>query len=389
MSGQRIESTRRLLAPQTTRGSRRVQRLFTRGQRERAAASRAPVQRQGPAMPAAEPAAEAAQAYKVVLNGETKYMTEAEYKAEVKRVTKNIRGKVKIWRDHLRWQKKAHQRWEKETHNWAGVISDIVGGVVPPLPGIWDRPDIWLKSVEAALGAGNLTNAVKSFASFEKSYKEVESEWHTYLEKSIGGAESAVTALEITRDVSFAVAGALGAVVLVPTGASLIVAGGISAGVGAGFKGVEEVATRLSEMNSGLRKEFDIGGMFKSMGMAAVTGFAGALTGGFLSKKFYPLVFKGLSSSVMKELTEELGEEVIEKIFITGGDKLMREFISGVGSTALNETIKAAMSELESGKNVTPEKFTKTVAYEFSTGTAAGQFKDFMIKYATSAGLKK
>jgi hypothetical protein len=161
--------------------------------------------------------------------------------------------------------REAHQWFLREVHNWVSVISDIFAGVVPPPVEIWDLPEIWLQGAERAIDEGLWDYAVECVQRAEREYNEQHRVWYNYWEATIGGAERAVTALETTCNVSFAVAGALGGTVLAPAGASLIVSAGISAGVGAGLKAAEEISTQMSEWAHGLREGFNFGQMFRNM----------------------------------------------------------------------------------------------------------------------------
>jgi len=330
----------------------------------------------------AKDAGETKMAYRVTVNGEVRYLTPEQYALEKKKAISGLRSSIWLIRARSKSGKESHKQFMKETHTWVGVISDIVAGVVPPSPAIWDLSEIWLKAAEEALANGNLPLAVKNVKRAEKRYNEAQEKWYKYRQATIGGAEVTVKGLEITRDVSFAVAGAIGGAVLAPVGASMIVSGGVSAGVGAGFKAVEEAATQLSEIGYGLRKEFDFGKMFKEMGMSAVTGFAGSLTGGALKEKFFPKVIQGISGDILREVSEATGEKITAEMFQTTGQRLLRDFMAGAGSNALNEAIKAVLSKMETGKKLTPEQFANEVAYQFTTGEGAGQFVEWVKQFA-------
>jgi len=332
-------------------------------------------------VPPAQDAGEIKMAYRVVVNGEVRYLTPEQYALERKKAISGLRSSIWLIRARSQSGKQSHQRFMKETHNWVGVISDIVAGVVPPTPAIWDLAEIWLKAAEDALANGNLPLTVKNIKRAEKRYNEACEKWYKYRQATIGGAEATVKGLEITRDVSFTVAGAIGGAVFAPVGASLIVSSGVSAGVGAGFKAIEEAATQLSEMGYDLRQKFDYGKMFKEMGMSAVTGFAGSLTGGALKEKFFPKVIQGVSDDILREVSEATGEKITAEMFQTTGQRLLRDFIAGAGSNTLNEAIKAVINKME-GKKLTPEQFANEVAYQFTTSEGASQFVEWVKGYA-------
>lgn len=336
-------------------------------------------------------------AYKVVIDGTEQYLTPAQYQTLRKRTISKLREAIRLVRSHARIGKETHKKFLKETHNWVGVISDIIADVVPPHPAMWDIAEVWCKAAETAIENGTLEKAAENIRRAEARHNEAEKKWHEYLEATIGGAETAVTTLEVTRDVSFAVAGALGGVVLAPAGASLVVQGGVSALTAGGGKLIEETATRGSEMYHGLRQEWDLVGHLKSVGTAAVTGFAGTLVSGPLAQKFSSVVLGGLSDDVIKglavELSEETGEEVtaavVREMFETKGQIWLRQFLSesagGAGATVLNETIKAVLDGMEKGKMISPLQFAEKVAAEFAKGDGAAKFVNFAKQYAKSA----
>lgn len=335
--------------------------------------------------------------YRVVIDGTEHYLTPAQYQALRDHTIDKLRAAIRVIRSHARIGKETEIEFLNETHTWVGTVSDFFAGVEPPGLLMWDLPVMWCDGAESALERGRMEVAAQRLQWAEKLYNDAHRTWYNYREATIGGAQAAVTTLEVTRDVSFAVAGALGGAALTPVGASLIVQGGASALASGAGKLIEETATRGSEMYHGLRQEWDLAGHLKSAGTAAITGFAGTLVAGPLANKFYSGVLGGLSDDAAKtmaiELTEETGEEVTEamvhEMFATKGHIWLRKFLSesvgGAGSTVLQETIKATLDGMEQGKMISPEKFAEIVAGEFVKGEGAGKFVAFAKRYAKAS----
>lgn len=398
-------SGRRLLAHELTH----VVQQTVRGHADYApgiAASSAPmVQRQrsetgssapsGPTVGPLEPGRERPEGlYQVHLGPGVQYLTPEEYDRLRRRTVADLRSTIDLLRGRARIGRETIEEFKAETHNWVGVISDMIADVVPPHPSIYDPVTIWCDAAEQALERGDLARATDNIRNAQQRYNEAHREWYNYREATIGGAEVAVTTLEVTRDVSFATAGALAGAAFVPAGAGLVAQGGVSALTAAGGKAVEETATRGSELYHGLRREWDVADFLQSIGTAGVTGFAGTLVSGPLARKFSTSVLGRLSDdaagALARELSEAYGEEVSEqavrRIFETRGQQLVADFleqaVSDASSTVVSESIKAAMEGLQAGETITPEEFAEKVATEFVKGDGSNQFARYLIRRA-------
>jgi hypothetical protein len=121
------------------------------------------------------------------------------------RVESNAEGERAIHKDFL-----------EHTHNVFGVISDIIADTAPPQSGIWSWPRPAINAGREALRNGKVEIAGRQLKLAEDALRDAEREWNSYLQKTISGAQTAQSALETTRDISFAIAIGTAAVVAAP-----------------------------------------------------------------------------------------------------------------------------------------------------------------------------
>ena len=144
-----------------------------------------------------------------------------------------------------------------------------------------------LAEVDSLVAAGDFAAAAKALALAERLGVQIERAGRAFNAAHISGAELAVTGLEITRDVSFAIAASIGAVVVAPvvtvgTGATAIVTGslGTSAVVGAGSGLLRGGSAAGGELLAG-NSTTAAGAAFRREGARGVReGVATGLTGG-------------------------------------------------------------------------------------------------------------
>ncbi|HVE34921.1 MAG TPA: hypothetical protein VNC18_15270 [Gemmatimonadaceae bacterium] len=175
--------------------------------------------------------------YEVTIDGQKKRLTEAEYQAQFERAKKNLILKFNLIQSEASSNRQDHKKWMDEVHgkHWysVGTISDIVGDALPPPDSIWTRPNAAVTNGLRAANEGKLEVAARQLKLANDTLREVKHEWNSYLQKTISGAESTQGALEITRDVSFAIALSAAAIVAAP-----VVAGAAgTAFAGAGLTG--------------------------------------------------------------------------------------------------------------------------------------------------------
>jgi hypothetical protein len=137
------------------------------------------------------------------------------------------------------------QREINEDQPIVSAISGWLGGVRDPGAMLAVRVGVVQAEFErmrVLLQAGRLSEASAVVASLERDTQIIRAVSRAFYEGYIDGAETAVTVLEVTRDVSFAVAGSIGAVVAAPFVAGAVGAGGLGI-TGAAGTGLTIVGT--------------------------------------------------------------------------------------------------------------------------------------------------
>jgi len=285
-------------------------------------------------------------------------------------------------------EKNAHKRMAliRKQHWFVGAISDALadpraaldptraGFKIPPVE-IWVYPEDYLRSAKAGLDTGHINNGVRMLALAEKSYSECHKAFYTYRMGTITGAERAETTLKIT-----AAAGAVAATIATGGLAAQAGAGlwGVSAAtaVGAGSYGItQETATQAGEYSVGMRKEFDYAAIFKRGAVDAVTTFAGALTGGALSRVFMRALgpyLTNIGDDVLAQLGKQMGLRgaLPRDYFLTNAQRFLAEFLGGIGSSPITTTVSVLMQKLTGSKDTpkSAEEFVRLLAREVVQG---------------------
>ena len=166
-----------------------------------------------------EPQVVMAKVYEVTLDGKKQRLTEPEYQPQFERARKKLILNLTLIRDEAAYNRVEHKKWMKQVHGSGvsvGAISDILGGVVPPLDAIWTRMDAPIASGLRLAEEGKLDVAARQLTLANQTLRDVKKEWNDYLQATIGGAAQAQAGLEVTRDISFAIAISAAAVVAAP-----------------------------------------------------------------------------------------------------------------------------------------------------------------------------
>jgi hypothetical protein len=197
---------------------------------------------------AAKPQVVMVNMYEVTIDGVKQRLTEEQYQAHRARALRNMLLKFQLIDDEAQYNRTEHKKWMKEVHgeHWysVGAISDIAGGAVPPPDSIWTRPAAAIANGRKAAQEGRLEAAARQLQLASETLRDVRHEWHEYMGKTIGGAESTEKGLEITRDVSFAIAISAAAIVAAPIVAGAVGTAATGAGAtGAGLTAVTFVGT--------------------------------------------------------------------------------------------------------------------------------------------------
>jgi len=122
----------------------------------------------------------------------------------------------------------------KETNSLIRGISNLIAGQDVPPESIWEVPERGAQLIIDALGDTEpnpelISRQARILEIVARGIDEAYNIWHQYIEGTISGAQGAVNALELTRDISFGIAIGIGACVAFP-----VVAGAAATTFGTG-----------------------------------------------------------------------------------------------------------------------------------------------------------
>jgi hypothetical protein len=152
---------------------------------------------------------------------------------ELARARTRMSGRVDYY-----WGRYQSQREVNAEYPIVSAISGWLGGVSDPGAELARRRTIALARLEALGGlieSGRLREAGAMLAGLERETQVIRAVSRAFYEGYIDGAETAVTVLEITRDVSFAVAASIGAVVAAPFVAGVVAGAGATGTLATGL----------------------------------------------------------------------------------------------------------------------------------------------------------
>lgn len=325
-------------------------------------------------------------AYRITVKGKTHLMTPVQYLALRKRTVGRLRYFIRLLSLRSKSGKEVHEWWLRKQRGWMGVIADAIAGIAPPAPDMWEVPHEYLIEAERAVDDGQLETAAGYITTAQQKYNQVRQIWDRYQERTRGGARVAIKALEITRDVAFAVAGALGTVAFTPASAGLLATAGIAALVGGGLRVFREWATRCAEFWHNVRSKWDVAGFLLNVGVSAIGSFAGALVTGPLSDLFFKKILSGIGDDVLAQVASELRMTLAEarRLFAGRFRHYFTRFISGAsgstGGVLLQSTIKS-VAETYHGKQLTPEQLSDKTAETFARGTGPSKLVQYLLKF--------
>ncbi|MCG8422580.1 MAG: hypothetical protein MJE77_32085, partial [Proteobacteria bacterium] len=177
-----------------------------------------------------------------------------EIRRHFRRGKSRVQGVIKGGFDRRRFQKAINA-----DHPIVGTIAGWLGGVEDPLDEMIRRENAaraHLRRLSKAIQKDDFTSAARHLALAAHTASYVHAAGVAFNEGHIRGAQAAVRALEITRDVSFAIAGTIAAVAAAPAvaaglgtgavGSSVAAVGGgaaVGAGLRAGANLLEQVST--------------------------------------------------------------------------------------------------------------------------------------------------
>jgi hypothetical protein len=287
--------------------------------------------------------------------------------------------------------------FQQMAHETAELAGGLVSGSMdfePPPLSIWDDASKYLLNAADAV-SGDIIDLSLAGAEYRIaciSFEAAKKRFLTFQENTLGtGADTVLTTLEWTRDLSKGVFTGLAAAA---TGGSSL---GIQLSAGALAAGGIEALTRGAEQSSevvlGVREEYDFGTILKESGKAALIEAVAGLVAGPLAKKFadrfviqFDLYLRGFDFSSgaryydeFLAIAKEMGEDqvtyqTIRKAVIgpeTGisvGLGFLREFVAtGITTGIWRNVIKATMQEL-ARDGVTQEELVDRVVENILKG---------------------
>lgn len=267
------------------------------------------------------------------------------------------------------------------------------------LPGeeLWDGTELRLQAVFIELQTGDPKRAAEELKVLAEEYAKAQTKLGEYLTDVINGGELTTTGLKIT-----AAAGAIAAAIAsggIASGAAVPMLGigasaglglfgtSVAVGTGAGVYGAtQEIAGQTSAKYwAGTQKKINWAAVLKRGATDAITGFVEALAGGFLAKQFAKL-FGSYIGNLSKEALEEFGQALgmegalPRDFFLTGGQRFIADFMSGIGTTPLTVGVTMAINRIGlSGEGPSTDEFLSTVLEEMVQGSVMQVFLGFLL----------
>jgi hypothetical protein len=173
--------------------------------------------------------------YEATLGDVRVTLTATEFAARRAEVADDLRAAADRGRSEAEIHRDVHTEHLAETRGWVGLLSDAINDVDVPSPTMWGPTIAAFTKVEKRLDDDDWDGAVSSLRLALTWLAADKDRWQTYVDESIGGAESLVGTLTVVRDAAVAIevgllTGGL-AYGLIGAGA-LGAAGGTVAGVG-------------------------------------------------------------------------------------------------------------------------------------------------------------
>jgi hypothetical protein len=288
-------------------------------------------------------------------------------------------------------------------------VSEAMGGATLPDERVYDHVLVLVKAAQKALLEDDVKLAAEWIRLAERHHNESAKAWRAFIEAAIGGSGTAITTLEITRDVSFAVAGTIatgGLVGAAGVGATSVTALGIGAGVAGAGKVIEQTATQLSAVHlAKIKKQVDPFEILHEGGKSAVSSFVGGLVTGPFGDRIRPFLQDKFSGVIGLAIYMKLGPKALpivyghlEKVFLTAGASVIQTLLENAIST-IQKMGKGELKSLAEGdllENLWKSYFqnlgadyASQVAEVVTKQTAAGVGKEMALKTALNIELLK
>jgi Domain of unknown function (DUF4157) len=323
-----------------------------------------------------DPPTDAEQRYNLRIGQETlQGATRDQVIAALRRYQRRLRNSVDSDEERYRLQ-----RALREDQWIVGAIADFAGGVELPPRDFMSTSRVTLNAVDATLSRGDIELSIRGLQQADQFWRAAHRLLYDYIEGTISGAETTVTALEVT-----AAAGAVAATVVTggvaaEAGLGLLGTSAAVGGVAGGYGATQEYAGQVGEVLTGTRRDFDVGAILRRGATDAVIGFVGALAGGALSRyatRFFGSYLSNISNEALVELGEHLGMRgaLPRDFFLTNGQRFIADFLGGAGATPLTVAVGNVMRRLTGGGPLpNAEEFARQVIDEMVRGGAIQVF---------------
>jgi len=256
----------------------------------------------------------------------------------------------------------------------------------------WKEPWQHVNNAYGPIAKGQVEESAKLLQAATTATTEHWQLLNEYLDKIGKGGDRSIAVLH-----GLEVAGAIAATIA--TGGVAAEAGlgllGTSTGVGVAggtYGATQEFGGQVGEKAAGTRKHFEVAPILKRAAADAITNFVGALAGGALSK-YATRMFGSYLSKIGDDALLELGESLGMKgplprdFFLTSGQRMIANFLGGVGSTPLTTAVSIVVNRLAGqAKFPSAREFTSLVIKEMIEGGAMQLFLGALMHAHGSSG---
>lgn len=307
----------------------------------------------------------------------TLYMlTEADYAAAVSETAARLLRVAEALESQCKTLESVQQAMRTTIEGGEGLMQSICYFASAKWAGL-DVPDFRNQSraqsavarAKAALKKQDLVNAPKLLSEAQDAVQAFDKELNQYREKLIGGAESVVTALELTRDTSFTVAEYIGAAVLVSRGSDPKVAKTSSA---AFFAMLKSGSTEIGEHMADPKRAWGESAqkiLVDTLTATATSIIANGFKGDSIKRWAGSIAPKIASNPPFRQLGTEAAKKYVEKILAEGGQKLAKD--------GMTELIKTLGEMAKKGRTPTADEVEKQIVDYLTSEILGAVLKKF------------
>ena len=257
------------------------------------------------------------------------------------------------------------------------LISEKLGGAEMPSLDIWDPAFAALDDARRAIRTLAIEQAAQALQTAGDAYRNA----HTVVAKYDGaletGGDRAVTTLRVTAAAGAVAAGVATGGIATAAGAGVVGTAGVGAATAGAYGATQELAGQGSEVYlANTRKQIDWKAVLRRGASDAATGLVGGLVGGALTKQFSKMFGSYLGKAITDAELAELGKALglagpLERtFFMTTGQKLIAEFLSGAALVPVQSAITLAINRISGGAQGPRdmEEFMSGVAHDVIQG---------------------